>query len=299
MRKYFFVFLFLAFCKCTLAQLSHADSLIAKLNALPGNETRFPLLEQLSADPIDFNIKQKYVNEGIVLSIKLNKLKEEEKFIALIDIAEDEIADYPAELATSSRGLQLSERLGDNLYTSVFLSSIGVAYGLQGDDQRSTNYLLKALQVATAAKDTGMMVRVASNLESSYAELKKPDSARFFAGNEYWLTTHSKNEKIRVQIGRVLGDLGEVQSLLNHPDSALQYYYRSLPYLRSTNNIQLTIYIDNLIARAYLKTGRPDSAKKYAVNAYQIAGRMKKYDWLADAANILSELYEGKKPFLL
>jgi two-component system NtrC family sensor kinase len=294
MRKYFFVFLFLAFCKCTLAQHSHADSLIAKLNALPGNETRFQLLEQLSADPIDFNIKQKYVNEGIVLSIKLNKPKEEEKFIALTSAAESEIADYPAELATSSRGLQLSERLDDNRFTSIFLSSIGVAYGLQGDNQRSTNYLLKALQVATAAKDTGMMLRVASNLESTYAALKKPDSARFFAGIEYWLTNHSKNEKIRAQIGGVLGDLGEVQSLLNHPDSALQYYYRSLPYLRITNDIQLTIYIDNLIARAYLKTGRPDSAKKYAVNAYQIAGRMKKYDWLADAANTLADLYEGK-----
>ena len=294
MRKYCCIFLFLVFCKCAFAQHSRADSLISKLSAMPDNETRFPLLEQLSGDPNDFSKKQKYANEGIALSIKLNQPKEEEKFIILISSAYSEIADYPTVLATSSRGLQLSERLNDNRFTSVFLSSIGAAYGLQGDDQRSINYLLKALRVATAAKDTDMMVRVTSNLESTYAELKKPDSARFFAGKEYWLITHSKNEKIMAQMGGVLGDLGEVQSLLNHPDSALQYYYRSLPYLRSTSDITLTIYIDNFIARAYLKTGRPDSAKKYAVEAYQIAGKMKKYDWLADAANILSKLYEGK-----
>jgi two-component system NtrC family sensor kinase len=294
MKKFIPLVLFLFSCKICLAQKGHSDSLIAKLNALPDNESRLPLLKQLSNDPNDLNVKQKYANQGIDLAIELNQPKQEEQFYWLLAHAEIGFRDYAAVLATCFHGLHVSERLEDDGYRAKFLCNIGLSYVYENDHRRGAAYLRKGLQAASAAGDTLQMVGINSNLETAYANLGKPDSSRFFADKEYRLIIHSKNKQVRAMMANVLGDLGEVQSTFNHPDSALRYYYRSLPLFSSNKNVLLTVYTETLIARAYLKLGRPDSVQKYALDAYQLGKKIKIYVWQADAATILSQLYEGK-----
>jgi two-component system NtrC family sensor kinase len=292
MRTYITLVLFIACVQVGLAQKGRNDSLIAKLNTRPDNETRLPLLEQLSAYSNDFATIQKYANQGLTLSVRLNQPVEEEKFLELISSAEEQTADFPSSLATSLRGVQLSERLNDNHFKSIFLLMIGLAYYFEDDNIRNLNYAQKAFQVSSLAKDTSAMIKISSNLESFYIHTKKPDSARFFVNIEYRLVVHSKNSKIRARMGILWGDMGEVQSGLNHPDSALLYFYRSVPFNRSIHDTSHVASTENRIALAYLTISLPDSAKKYALDAYQLALKRNRYDLAADAAKTLSGLFE-------
>ena len=139
-----------------------------------------------------------------------------------------------------------------------------------------------------------VILNLYSNLETDYIGLKKPDSALFFAKLEYKLANILKNGAVKNNaVATSLADLGEVENALNHPDSAL-FYFRQVIRLTGTYAFNSAVgFFEKSIAAAYLKTGQLDSAKKYALIAYQRASADKKYEWMADAAEILSKAFEG------
>lgn len=152
----------------------------------------------------------------------------------------------------------------------------------------STLFLL-CMQVVRA--ENADCDRIASIIEESYQiQIAKPDSARILALEAVNLSMKCKNDSLlassRVRLGSVFIDLGEYEQALNAAMLAYKYSLSSL-----TPRIQVAAA--QLLESIYSATNNEDLAKKYALEALQIAERNKLYEeWVRSLINTGVEVFE-------
>jgi len=303
MKRLFFIVLVLMAGNCLFAEKHQVDSLLEKINRLTAVDQIIPELNRLSKMQSGGLSMERLAKDGLERSNKQNNTRQQEKFLFILCYADFLNGDYPSLLEHGLTGLKISETLNDKDYKSLFLERIGIAFSLEKDNVRACAFFRKALTEAVLSRDTSIMIHICANLGSTCIDLNRPDSALFFARYQYRLISLvSDTDKRTNNFAMAFVCLADAHAALNHPDSAL-FYYRSadsaLFYYRSAGSLSgryapadLPILTNN-IAQIYLKIGKADSAKKYALETYNNALAIKKYELVAHGAGMLSKLFEG------
>jgi len=291
-RVFTALILFLAI-NAVYAQKKRLDSLIAKIentddprqvNAIADQFNRiddlFALLKKGKADLARFENSAQF--------------RKEERALLMISRASFGLHDSPLLLGTTLQGLQVSRGARDTIYLGYFLHWAGLSYTYELDFRKSANYFTMAGQTHLAGKDTADAVLDFSNLETSYVELKKLDSARIVAQREILLANRLPGPERWHRLYLSLADFGEVLTNMGRLDSALSYYHQA--YEMALRHVQSpdVSYFETNMAKTFMQTAQPDSAIKYELDAYRRSTATKIWEFTANSAATLSKLYEGR-----
>jgi len=280
-------------CHTCWAQKNRLDSLLTKIDQINDlNQLSIAQADLLANSGGDFALLKKAKRELKVAEAAALPEKEA-RALLLICGATFTMHDLPGMLDASLKGISISQNINNNFYLTRFLHMAAQANTYAQDWQKSVSYSLQAAHVAMAAGDIVEAISNYSNLESDYAEVKKLDSALFYARLEFALLPQAKSPNKWDYERNALGDLGEALTAAGKPDSALKYYRLAYnigkKHFKSVNNP----YMENNMARAYLDVAKPDSAKKYALVSFSQASKNKIWEFTAVAADILAQVYQG------
>ena len=293
MIKFLKIFVLLFMPLLAIAQKNHMDSLLTKLRPVANFNKLNAVIVQINALPGGNAAMIKYANGRLAQAHRQGDARGEETYLLILAIANNLNHDYSSALRNCLDGLQVSKSLHDSYFVSHFFEAAGSSCGFENQQVRGITYFRQSLKEAERT-DTALRMFLYSNLETAYVVTKKSDSALFFAELEYSLVKKLKDGPGKTYgIFMATADLGEVQNALNHPDSALALYRRALNLQYHYHISSFDGFLEKNVASLFLRTGKPDSAGKYALIAYERAAKAKKYEWAADAAGILSKVYEG------
>ena len=119
-----------------------------------------------------------------------------------------------------------------------------------------------------------------------FMSLKQYDSAKYYF-NLRVIDTSSKK-----RLRDYLSGTGDWYFAQKQYGKALPYFVRALSYHRQSNDINPVMETLRNIAKTYLALGDGDSAFKYGIESYTIAKQKDAKQFIRDASQILSEVYE-------
>ncbi|MGZ3871582.1 MAG: hypothetical protein ACXVJD_01620 [Mucilaginibacter sp.] len=277
-------------------QDKHTDSLIAKLNTLPDNEQRIPLLKQLAALHKNQTIAIKYASEGLAMAKKAGRPKDEEDFYFDLGVAYYNAYNYPKSIEMAFAGLALSRQIKDTNYSSTFLYGMSVCYAEAGDYHNAITYSLMDLDLLTRynlhAKigNKPTVAALYNNIAGYYIMQNSLDSALNYMQKSYQLAIKIHYNKI----GSPTMGLGMIEDRLQHPALAMSYYQLAISYFKKNADPGGLSDADLVVANLYNKTARPDSALYYANESYQLAKQNHASDGLYKSATLLASLLENR-----
>ncbi|MGZ3750000.1 MAG: ATP-binding protein, partial [Mucilaginibacter sp.] len=293
MKKILLISILLIVCHTCWAQKKRLDSLLTKIDQINNFEQRSIIQADVLAIPGgDFALLKKGKRDLVVAEAAALPEKEA-RALLMICGATFTMHDLPGLLDASLKGISISQNINNNFYLSRFLHMAALANIYAQDWKKSVSYGLQAARVAMEAGDIVEAINNYSNLESAYAEVKKSDSALFYARLEFALLPRAKSLNQWDYERIALSDLAEALTAAGKPDSALTYYRRAYNIVKQHSQSFTLPYMENNMARVYLDVARPDSAKKYALFSYSQASKNKIWEFTADAANILAQVYQG------
>lgn len=294
MKKTLIIAILLIVCYSGSAQKKRIDSLLSKMDKTNDLEQLgIVQVDLLAISGGDFALLKKAKHDLVVTETAAAPEKEARALLMICN-ATFTMHDLPGLLSASLKGISISQGIHNKFYLSRFLHMAALANVYAQDSQKSVSYSLQAARTAMGAGDVVEAMSNYSNLESDYAEFKKPDSALFYARLELKLLKQAKSfykwdyERI------ALGDLGEALITAGKPDSALTYYRLAYNISKKHGQSPSLPYMENSMARIYVDIAKPDSAEKYALFSFAQASKNKIWEFTADAANILVEVYQGR-----
>ena len=293
MKKIFIIIFFLLAGRISWAQKSRIDSLLIKIDQIKAVDKLTPIENDLFATPQGAFALLKKAKRDLAIAEAAAAPEKEARALLMICDATFTVHDLPGLLDASLKGINISQRI-NNFYLCRFFHSAAMANAYAQDDKRSISYSLQAARIALAAGDTRQAITNYSNIESDYAGLKKPDSALFYARLDFALLARVKSVDKWDDEQTVFGDLGEAFATAGRRDSAFKYYRLAYNIALKHEQPSALPYMENNMARAFLDISEPDSAKKYALLSYNLAVKTRRWEFTADAATILAQVYEGK-----
>jgi two-component system NtrC family sensor kinase len=294
MKKIFIISILLLTCSICQAQNSKKDSLLAQINKTSDPEKIDRIGNELAGIPQGSSDLLKQGRYDLAKAEAAGIEKDKEKPLLLISVGACNLRYAPELLRATLQGVRISSALKDSLYLQFFLRFTGLANLFQQDMPKSTSYFKAAAKVASAIHNTAGLMSGYTNLESCYAARNMPDSAIHIARLEIKIATVRGRVNNYYDLQMAYGDYGEALVDANKPDSALVYYRLAYQLLKQHVKSVGMSYMENNMAIAYLKIGRPDSAAKYGFEAYQDALKTNYWEFKANAAGTLAQVYEGR-----
>jgi len=294
MKKTIITGVFLLICHLAWAQKSRLDSLLVKIDKTADPEKVYTISDEIDAIPQGNIALLKKGRQDLAKAQTTGTIKAREHALLMITRATFNLHYTPELLAASLQGERISRDLKDYRYLDRFLHMAGLAYTYQQDMRKSCSYELASAKVGTAAHDTIDLLFAYSNLESACVYLKLTDSAAFYARSELRLVSRLDSARNYDLLQLALGDYGEVMSSVNKLDSALLYYHRAYQIAKSHVKAIVRPFLENNIAKTYMRIGKPDSAAKYALEAYRESANANTWEFTAGAAAILAKIFEGR-----
>src|SRR6185312_7683922 len=274
------------------AQNKKVDSLVNLLRSAD-NERRLKVLKELAHDSSAVTIAIKYGQEGFALAKKMDRPKDEEAFLLALAHGYNLNYNYPKELETTLLGLEISNKINDDVYKCWFANGIALSYSTGNELNKAINYGLLGLHFARKIKDQQRISQLSYNISNFYMSVNRPDSALAYMIESYAAGLRINSSYISYPI---LG-LGDIENKMNHPNAALNYYHRAIESCISRNDVFNT----NNLGRAYesiaiveQKQDHIDSALYYASKSYDLAQHIGALDEVFKSGKTLSELYAGK-----
>lgn len=138
--------------------------------------------------------------------------------------------DYETSLKFAFLAYQTAEMAHSKYLQAKALHAIGDRYYYNNDMSRSTQYLLKAIQVAKPIGDSAFISEVSIDLGFSYVVNGRPDSALLHA---YTALHYYKDKRYPISTAWCYRILGDVQYSLENYEEALQYYKQGADVLQN------------------------------------------------------------------
>jgi two-component system NtrC family sensor kinase len=293
MNKLFILIFLLLTAGAIQAQNKRIDSLIAKIDQLDDLDKGSTLLLQVLAVPHgDYELIKKEKQNLASAEAKRNVAKQLHALYIIV-VVDFQIHDLSELLNVDLKGIRISRVNRNTFYLRRFLEFAGLAYALNNDIHEALNYSLKAVSVAEEARDTTGLINTLSNVETDYADLKKSDSALYYARRELMLSIHYSKSNMRQLEAQAFGDMGEAMNSANQPDSSLKYFRKVLA-IEKVQGESKDPEMLNIMTKLFLKKGQPDSAAKFGLESYKLLLLTKRWDLLANACAALSKVYEGR-----
>lgn len=296
MRKIAVTLALVAFCIAAHPQQKTIDSLIAKVSSSKDIKQKRSLWKQIHYLPGGDLALLKHGRKELERAKLSTEVQSQLSALLDICLASELLNDPPTLLDAALQGIRICQNTRSDQYLPDFLIFASFAYILERDIRHSINYSLYAAKLLAAKNDIQRTISRYSNLETGYTELKMPDSARYFARRELSLANQLKGPDKWQGLYAAYTDMGEELMNTGRTDSALFYYYRVIDVAGQHLHTHIDGYSENNIAKAYMQIGKPDSAIKYASDAYGQLSKEKRWDYLVVSADVLAKLYESRDP---
>lgn len=296
MKKLVSALLLNLICITVHAQQKKMDSLLTKLNATTDIKQAQSLFGQVHLLPGGDHLLLKNSRKNLE-SAKLANDKERQ-IMALLEIcaAAKLLNDPPTQLDAALQGIRLGRDTRNDKYLPEFLNFAAYAYLLERDIRHSINYFKDAAKLLASRNNIFGVLSKYSRLETAYVELKMPDSALFYARQEFFLANRLKGSTKWEGLSIAYMDMGELFINTGKADSAVVYYHKGADIEGRHLHKHFDDYSENNIAKAYMQLGKPDSARKYALNAYDHWEKAKRWDYVIISTSLLAQLYENRDP---
>jgi signal transduction histidine kinase len=148
-------------------------------------------------------------------------------------------------------------------YGNVY-GTIGAIYAQMDDLAQCKKYIYLALQ--DTALIIGERLNLYTNISNIYSEEKKKDSALYFLIQTEKLLNRHKEKNSQLSMNYYLAK-AEYENHFNTYSSNLDYAYDGLNIAQASGSTRAIAQLTNVLAKAYIKKGILDSAKKYATQS--------------------------------
>ena len=207
---------------------------------------------------------------------------------AIIGEIHRKMGDFQKALEYALKSLEVAELLGKQALMANCYNNIGIIYKEQDDLEQSKKYYFKAMKLNNQLPNreyyTGSNY---NNIGIIYRNTKQYDSALicYQNGLKYIQSPYGK--------ATIYNNIGAVFYDLKVYDSAQYYHQNALSIQKEQGyNEQVSLSMISL-AQVMNKMGRHGESLKLGLEAYQMNEKENSYDLLSDAAEALSEAYNG------
>ncbi|MBL7888085.1 MAG: tetratricopeptide repeat protein [Bacteroidia bacterium] len=192
------------------------------------------------------------------------------------------------------RSLKLYESMKDEKGIANSLNNLAIIYSRQGDTKTAINYNLRSIEITKKLKDSLSLGISMNNLALLYHKRNKPEEAL-------------KNLREALVIQEKIGDqegvansynnIGYVYEESNDIDKALENYLLAYRMSKSGSDKPVLVSTAINVGTLYLKKKNTTEAAKYAQEALQLAKEIEYVNELADAADLMSQVYKTKNDY--
>ncbi|HEU5292817.1 MAG TPA: tetratricopeptide repeat protein [Cyclobacteriaceae bacterium] len=287
--------LFFLFISVGVAQ-TPLDSLKKSLENHAEDTGKVDILNRIAFLNLAFSIDtmEVYANRAKALGEKLNYQRGIAEAHKNLGTAYYNQGNYKLGLEELFKALKISEQIGDKRNMGRVLHNVGATYLYQQDYVRALEFTKRSIEFS---KSVGAIEVVASSgllVCECYKGLNQPDNALPYCQDALAVFEKTGNKERQAY---ALQYLGGIYDRKNEPAKALHSYFRSLKLVKAGNFRAVGVYLNQEIAKHYMKFQKYDSAYFYL---YQSLSQLKQYDSkdaLMLAYQSLSDLHERVKRY--
>ncbi len=276
-----------------MAQNPEADSLKRILSSAPYDTTRVIKLNQLVGA-----LREKDNNAALVYARQATRLADSLHYSKGLATSLEHLAwilyrrgDYSKSLETSTRGLHVSEEIGDLSLIAKSLINIAAIHYEQKQFDKAIENFRKSFDVASRNKDSRTMARCYNNIAYAYLGLGSIDSSYAYAIDALDMSRKTDDEYLS---GFAMRTLGDVELLRNNPRAALKYFDDCLEVSVSLGNNFLKSSVLHRLGNTHLLLGNTDNAIRYLNEDIAMAEDLGFKDELERAYQMAAEIYHSK-----
>ena len=192
------------------------------------------------------------------------------------------------------RSLKLYESIKYDRGIANTLNNLAIIYGKQGDVKTAIEYNKKSLAISERMGDKKSVGISLNNLALLYHKKNKPDQA---------IADLNKALAIQNQIDDIDGiansynNIGYVYEENGKLKPALENYLLAYKIALKGNDKPVFVSTAINVATIYLKLNNIKEAYRYANEAYKLAKEIEFVNELADAADLMSQIFKQKKDY--
>jgi len=192
------------------------------------------------------------------------------------------------------KSLKLYEGANYDVGVANALNNLAIIYNRQGDLKTAISYNLRSLKISEKQGDKRSVGISMNNLALLYHKRNKPEEALSYL-NKALLIQKEINDM--EGIANSYNNIGYVYEESGDITGALDNYL--LAYTMSAKGTDKPVLVSTAInvATIYLKLKKPAEAHNYAKEAYALAQEIGFVNELADAADLMSQVYKEKNDF--
>jgi signal transduction histidine kinase/tetratricopeptide (TPR) repeat protein len=201
------------------------------------------------------------------------------------------VGDYTKAMEWALKGEKNAEDSNDLNALAGSWSSIATIFTNIGDQPNAIAYYKKALDANKKLGNRNLEFNLLNRIGEMYRLTGK--YAEAIKAYEEGL------EKTQIPYNTELtqSNLADVYVRLNNLPMAFKYGFISLNTAKKINDAEGEEWIDGVLARAYLKSNKPDSAIYYATSGYQKAIHTSTIEFKRDNSEALANAYNAKKDY--
>lgn len=283
----------LIFAKPCFGQHNLVDSLQKELKKQKADTARAIILYNLSSAYQVYKPDSALLlaQEAYNLSVKHRFLKGQSWALNQMAGAFSRMGNNTQALAYYLRQLKIEEERKGTDAIAIINMNIALVYNSEKDKAKAIFYILQADSIIKENKLEYLELYSLLNTGDIYEKAGMLPEALRYTKECYALAVKNNDS---LMAGSALNNLGNIYTKMGNLPPAISSYQASVPYLNSQNDYQ-TISEGKLgLAKAFDKNNMPDSALKYAAEAYNLSI---KNDFLKNAMGasmLLTHLYKNK-----
>jgi len=276
-------FLFFLIAIVNAQKQSSVDSLFKLLTTAKEDSGKAMLLIGI-ADYYETNNQDSavfYLEKSKLLSENLHFKTGVYKYFERSAIVSFTKGNYSKAMEESNSALAVARQLKDSNLVINMLNNIGIVYGYLGKFQEQLNNTLQVKNLIEAAKDSSKLSGLYHNLANCYNNLKQ-----YRKSVEYCLISevfYHRYKKKNLYINRVYATLAQNYEGLQHPDSALYYYNKSIKESVRLNDKYAEASIYGYLANFYANQNKFSEMLSASEKSLALARTLQSRQMLASA----------------
>ena len=267
------------------------------------------------------------------MKVALQKIPHDSVYVAtLLNLADAIVYENPdSAMHYTTEALNLSKKLKSVKNIALSYNQIGIIHYVKGNDLSALDYFQKAMEEGEPLRNNKLNGRIYNNIANLYSDVKQYDKALDYYNK---LVLSAKEGKLRNDETIALFNMGTVYTEQHDYEKALDYFQSGLSIAEKDSNMKLLPFILSNIGIVYNKrleyssalpyfekaimyadmTGSETSkaqaleglakiylvkqdyghAEKFGQQSLVIVKQLNSPQWLSDAWQILSEVYEAQ-----
>ncbi len=291
MKKYFLSLIIFAFFSTTTAQQKKSDSIQVPRfsDTQHGAKELADSLNLISEKYIFLNTDSslQYGQRALFIARKFNLKEAESKAYYLLGGNYWITGHYPNALESELRSLKISETINDRRSIADSYRALASIYRDNGDFLNAIYYAKKCEAIA----GKNILVDILTITGSIYEKFNHPDSAL------YYLNLADREDIIANgtnHYGYISLVFGNVYYKKQDFALAIKYYLKGIYLTESQKVLKDLIEGCNGIAKVYMATGKPDSAKIYLQKSIMLSRETPFILGTLESGNMLSLIYKSQ-----